>query len=386
MRIGIDARELCGRPTGVGRYLAGLLTEWSRSPHARAHEFVLYVPDTPAIELDTRRFATRIVPGPGGTWWEQVRAPRAAAGDGLDVWFAPAYSAALSLAIPVVLAVHDISFFARPEWFTVREGLRRRWLTRESIARAAAVITISHFSKRELMERLDVPAEKISVVPPGVGTGNWQLATGKRQLAAGNRQLAAGSSSPKPQAPNPRVLYVGSLFTRRHVTDLVAAFAPIARAHAGAHLDLVGDNRTYPREDVQGAIDSERLGGAVTWHAYVADDRLAELYAQARVFAFLSEYEGLGLTPLEALAAGLVPVLLDTPIARESCGNAALYVPPGHRGATTRALEQALFDEETRTRVLAEAPAVLARYDWTRAADDTLTAIEKASRRGPAIT
>jgi glycosyltransferase involved in cell wall biosynthesis len=369
MRIGIDARELCGRPTGVGRYLAGLLEEWSGSPRARRHEFVLYAPDTPAMALDTRRFATRTVPGPGGTWWEQVRAPRAAGGDALDVWFAPAYSAPLSLAIPVVLAVHDLSFFARPDWFTVREGMRRRWLTRESIARAAAVITISQFSKRELMERLDVAADKISVIPPGIG--------------AGGRGLGAGSSRPKPRASSPRVLYVGSLFTRRHVTDLIHAFAPIARARPGAHLDIVGDNRTYPHEDVAGAIELEQLGGAVTWHAYVADDQLAELYARARAFAFLSEYEGLGLTPLEALAAGLVPVLLDTPIARESCGDAALYVAAGDRGAATRTLEQALFDEEMRACVLTNAPAVLARYDWTRAADDTLTAIERTSGHPP---
>src|SRR4030095_12995720 len=59
MRIGIDARELCGRATGAGRYLGGLLTEWSISEHARAHEFVLYAPQPIAMPLDARRFATR---------------------------------------------------------------------------------------------------------------------------------------------------------------------------------------------------------------------------------------------------------------------------------------------------------------------------------------
>ena len=370
MRIGIDARELCGRSTGVGRYLSGLLTEWSRSPRARTHEFVLYTPEPLSLRIDTRQFATRLVPGLGGTWWEQRRAPRAAAADHLDVWFAPAYSAPLAIGVPVALAVHDLSFFARPEWFAVREGLRRRWLTRESVARARVVITISQFSKRELMDRLDVPLDKIAVIPPGLGGLG---------LGSGSSNPHRPAPGPQLPAPSPRVLFVGSLFTRRHVPDLIRAFAPIGRAHADAGLDLVGDNRTYPVENIHATIQAEQMDAQVTWHRYVTDAQLAGMYAGARAFAFLSEYEGLGLTPLEALTAGVPPVLLDTPIARESCGEAALYVPLGDRTAATRALEKALFDAAARARVLKAAPSALARYDWARSADDTLAAIEKAA-------
>jgi glycosyltransferase involved in cell wall biosynthesis len=368
MRIGIDAREICGRSTGVGRYLSGLLGEWSRSARAHPHEFVLYVPATPALRLDTRQFAIRVVAGKAGTWWEQIAAPRVAARDHLDVWFAPAYSAPLSLAVPVALVVHDLSFFAHPEWFTIREGLRRRWLTRESVARAAVVITISQFSKRELMERLDVPETKIALVPPGISC--------PLPSALSPDRWPSGGEAP---AASPRILYVGSIFTRRHVPDLIHAFAPIARAHVGAALDIVGDNRTYPREDVRQVIASEQLEKQVSWHEYLDDDRLRDRYAAAGAFAFLSEYEGLGLTPLEALAAGVPPVLLDTAVARESCGSAAVYVARNDRTMITKALERALFDEETRAAVLNAAGPTLARYDWSRAADDTLREIERAS-------
>ena len=76
MRIGIDARELTGRPTGVGRYLEGLVREWASAENARAHEFVLYAPEPLETSLDGRRFATRVVAGSNGTLWEQAR-PRA---------------------------------------------------------------------------------------------------------------------------------------------------------------------------------------------------------------------------------------------------------------------------------------------------------------------
>ncbi len=110
----------------------------------------------------------------------------------------------------------------------------------------------------------------------------------------------------------------------------------------------------------------------------MSDEQLAGMYADARAFAFLSEYEGLGLTPLEALAAGVPPLLLETAIARESCGAAALYVPVHDLAATTRALDSLLFDEGTRQRILSAAPAELARYSWPTAGRETLAVLERA--------
>src|ERR1700738_3077524 len=150
MRIGIDARELCGRATGVGRYLGGLLHEWAANGAARRHEFVLYAPEPIALALDARRFPTRMVAGSPPTWWEQIQLPRAATADHIDVLFSPAYTAPLRLTIPLVVAIHDLSFVAHPEWFAFREGLRRRWLTARAARQASAVVTISQFSKREL--------------------------------------------------------------------------------------------------------------------------------------------------------------------------------------------------------------------------------------------
>ena len=82
------------------------------------------------------------------------------------------------------------------------------------------------------------------------------------------------------------------------------------------------------------------------------------------------------MTPLEALAAGVPPVLMDTPVARESCGDAAVYIPANDVPSATRALNALLFDEPTRSRVLAAAPATLAKYSWPRAARDTLAVLE----------
>ena len=358
MRIGIDARELSGHVTGVGRFLGGLLREW-QTASAERHEFVLYAPAPVAVTLDEARFRMHIVPGGSGTWWEQRALPQAIRTDGLDVFFAPAYTAPLGITVPTVAAIYDLSYMAHPEWFRVREGLRRRWLTQETAARARAVITLSEFSRGEIRDRLGVAGDRVHVIRPGV-----------------DRLVATR----KPTS-EPRVLFVGSIFNRRHVPDLIRAVAAVASERPATSLDIVGDNRTFPHEDIERAVTAAQLDGQIRWHRYATEDVLAGLYSRARAFAFLSEYEGLGLTPLEALASGIPPVLYDTPVSRESCGAAALYVPVADRSATAAALHRVLFDEPTRTRLLAAAPKVLARYNWPRAAMATLAIIEAAGAR-----
>ena len=137
MRVAIDARELCGRPTGVGRYLAGLLDAWSTSDDARRHQWTLH---THRAALDgasrwtaSRRGRRRQRRHRRGS---SSRCRARCARERPDVLFAPGYTAPLTVAAPLVLTIHDVSFFAHPEWFSFREGARRRLLTAWSARRA----------------------------------------------------------------------------------------------------------------------------------------------------------------------------------------------------------------------------------------------------------
>ncbi len=359
MRLAVDARELSGRPTGVGRYLGGLLREWSAPEANHGHQLLLFAPAPLGIALGPRA-RVHVLPGSGGTLWEQRVLPAALSAHGAGVLFSPAYSTPLLTRIPRVLALHDLSFVAHPEWFAWREGLRRRWLAKLGASAARAIITISEFSRTEIVQRLAAPPAKIHVVPPGVDTPRATTARGHDGRA--------------------HLLYVGSIFNRRHIPTLIAAFDDLAARRSDAVLHIVGDNRSHPRLDIGALIAGSPHSARILWHQYVGDDELARLFGQARGFVFLSEYEGLGLTPLEALACGIPSVLLDTTVARESCGDAGLYVRLGDRRAIGQALEAVLYDEGTRARLLAAAPAVLRRYDWRRAATETLRVLEEAAR------
>ena len=358
MRVAIDARELCGRPTGVGRYLTGLLDAWSAGDAMRRHQWTLIAP-RPIEGASRWAAAAKIVPGGGGTLWEQLTLPRAVSSARPDVFFAPGYTAPFTVAAPLVLTIHDLSFFAHREWFSFREGTRRRMLTAWSARRARAVITDSEFSKAEIATHLGI--KNVRVIPLGI---------------EGSRDRSDGRSIDRA----PMVLFVGSLFQRRRVDRLIEAFDLLAGRVSDAQLEIVGENRTQPPIDFEAIRRGCRHADRITIRSYVDGAVLASLYGRASVFAFLSEYEGFGLTPLEALADGVPPLVLDTAIARETCGAAARYVAPSASTADiAAALEDLLTNEAAREDVLRHRRDVLARYDWTRAAAATLSVLEEAA-------
>ena len=368
MRIGIDGRELLDKPTGVGRYLLELCDAWCQSVRSHHHEFILYTPDNKPFALfgkaphfiQKEQVRNRSVPGTGSSWWEQTALRKAVIGDNVDVFFAPAYSAPLRLAIPTVLTIHDVSFLAHPEWFGWKEGLRRRWLADRSINQAEAVISVSQFTRAEILRFYNISPHRVHVVLSG---------------------LTSLPPTPTDNDGTPRILFVGSIFNRRHLPVLLRAFAKVRRSFPKAQLTIVGDNRTYPKQDLAASIVSNNLESAISLRAYVSDVQLAQLYRQASVFVFLSEYEGFGLTPFEAMSAGVPVVAADTPVARELYEDAALFVPIANVNATADAIHILLTDAAVRERQCQLATTLLKNFSWKDAASKTLQVLELAATR-----
>jgi len=363
MRIAIDVRELVGKPTGVGRYVAQLLRAWAALPAAAQHEFILCAPER--VELPAApglAISHAIAPG-HGTMWEQLALPRLVREARADVLFAPGYSGPIWCPVPMVVTIHDISFTAHPEWYSWREGLRRRVITPRSARRAARVLTISDFSKQEIVRHYGLDPHQVEVIYFGMTA------------------LATTGTTRVPRDGPRSVLYVGSLFNRRHIPELIDGFARLARRRPDVRLELVGENRTRPHVDVADLVARSGAADRIVARNYAPEAELAALYARAHAFVFLSDYEGFGMTPLEALAAGVPIVVLDKAVSREIYGPAAIFVERPEPALIDAALERAVFDEAERARIMGAAAAVLQRYSWQECAHRTLQVL-LASARG----
>jgi glycosyltransferase involved in cell wall biosynthesis len=362
--VGIDGRELQGRPTGTGRYLRNLLRQWAAGPD-RLVVFFDGPPPGDAV-LEAPAIETRSVGG-GGTrnvTWLERRLPGASRGQGLDVFFSPAYVCSLRLDLPRVIAVHDLSFRSFPGDFSFLDGLRRRTLVGASLAAASGVLACSDFTRRELIAWHPGVASRVHVVALGPDD----------DLPPAPRRDAAHGPA------DPTLLSVGAILNRRRLPVLIEAAARLRRRWPGLRLDVVGDNRTHPRLDLAALAERHGVASAVSLLGFVDEAELARRYATADVAVFLSEYEGFGLPVLEAMARGVPVVASRRPALDELFGEAALLVEPTDAGAVAAAVDRLLSDATLRREQARRSRELAGRFSWGRAAAGTRAVLEAAAR------
>jgi glycosyltransferase involved in cell wall biosynthesis len=366
--VGIDARELARRPTGTGRYLRNLLRHWREG----GDRLVCYFNGPPALDPVLDHTAVRKRPvGDGvarGIVWQEAQLPKAVREDGLDVFFSPAYSCPLSLDVPRVTTVHDLSFFAHPQDFTFADALRRRVLVGLSLRASRAVTVVSDFTRRELLRFFPALGARVVHVPHG---SDDELPPHPPRAEARERLGIHG----------PFVITVGTILNRRCVPELLRAAARLLRRHPGLVLDVVGDNRTHPPLDLRRLVVELGLDAHVRLSGFVEDAGLALRYAAADAAVFLSEYEGFGLPALEAAARGLPTVVSHAPALGEIFLDTALLVDPRDENGIAAALDRVLSDEALRARLVAAGRALAARHAWTDTARRIRDVLREAAGR-----
>jgi glycosyltransferase involved in cell wall biosynthesis len=380
MRIGIDGRALraSAAPRGVAVYLERLLTELVRQPPD--DEYRLLVPGgardgalPEGVEVVTARGSGRVLQGAAAI----AGRPRIDRLLGMPdlVWIPAPAPVALSREAAYVLTVHDLSFVHRPRDFSAYERLWHRLARpRRLAARARTVITDTEAVRAQVTREWALPPERVRAVHPGPGRADRDAAGAAAAGAApaepeedAVRPDAAGAGAP---GASRSVLAVGALEPRKLPLVLVRAHALARERGLQAGLVFAGDGPL--RAEVEAA------GASVLGH--ISDADLDAAYGRALCLACVSREEGFGFTPLEALAAGVPPVVSKIPVFAETLGDAALFVPAGDVEAIAGALLRLERDPALRSRLVEAGRARLEELSWEQAARETRAVFEEAIR------
>jgi glycosyltransferase involved in cell wall biosynthesis len=360
MRIVLDCRSVFSGMGGIGRATAGLAPALARAvaPHEilllrGARDTQLPIAAGPNVR-DVPANAAMIDP-----LFEQVTLPGLLDELEADVYHGTCFSVPIGVRAARVATVHDVVFRQRPE--LVEPGLRAyldRW-TEVSCEVAEAVVTDSEFSRREIASAYGRLAD---VVP----------------IAVDERFFAA----PRLIARDPFVLYVGSFEPKKNVRELLTAFARLVsrRLDLRHALVLAGSGPL----DVAAIARELGIGERVHVAGHVPDDELVKLYSAADGFAYLSEYEGFGLPPLEAMAAGTPALVSDRTSLPEVTGGGALVVDPHDPESVAKALERLLTDRELRSELRTTGREAARRFSWEASARALAGIYERVAGRVPA--
>lgn len=273
--------------------------------------------------------------------------------------------------IPLVFA--ELYRADRPTW----RFAFGRWLELRAIRNASLILAISENTARDVVRILGVPRERIVVTPLGVDAGFF--AAGR--IPADERDAAAAKYGVAPGVP--LLLYVGGIDQRKNAAQLIRCFAALLRDEVDAGrpapmLLMAGrahEDAEFPK--LARCIADEGVTERVLIPGIVPEDDLLRLYARADLFFFPSLYEGFGLTPLEALAAGTPVVSSNTSAMPEVLGSAALLVDPSDTKACVAGLREVLRNRDLRERLKAAGPVQAALFNWRRTGELTVEAYRR---------
>jgi glycosyltransferase involved in cell wall biosynthesis len=329
MRVGLELSALRQTRAGAARYIEGLAARLEKRDDVELRE----------LSFPGRGRAAAVA---RDALWYPGGLPLAARRAGLDVLHCPTFRGPVRSDVPLVMTVLDLAVLRRPELFNRWNRGYTRVVTPRAVRAARRLIAISHFTKRELVELLEVEPERVRVIGVPVGSG---------------------FSPEGPREAGDYVLAVGTLEPRKNLPRLIEA-----AGRAGAEVRVVG-------AEGWGRVSPD--GAGVRWLGEVGDERLAALYRGARCLAYPSLYEGFGLPILEAMACGTPVVTSVGGATEEVADDAAVLVDPLDPGSIADGLEEAdRRRDELRSRGLERARA----YSW----DDVVAATVEVYREASA--
>ncbi len=377
--MAIDARHLqtVARVRGIGRYTRNLLAAFARqAPRDVAWTLLRlrnFPPANPGLLPAHDDIATSRLRRPELSMLalDPVLLSLELGGKGIDVYHSTQLSLPARRRFAAVVTVHDLAPLIWPAHYLRLPYARIGHAWQYALARHAdAVIAVSEATKRDVVERLRVPEDRVTVIPEAVDSEF------DPPPADAGRALARARFG----VPGRYVLYVGQFDPRKNMRGLLRAFAAAADRDPDLRLVIVGELGKLSSH-LREALEGERAPrDRVILTGFVDEPTLAALYAGAECLLHAAFLEGFGLTALEALAAGTPVVGYAGGAVAEVVGDAGILVPSGEEDALANGLGRFLDDDALSSGLRARARPRARVFSWDRAASETLAVYRNVAR------
>lgn len=366
MIIGIDAsRANLQQKTGVEWYSYFLIKHLANIDNQ--NEYILYTNTKLKDDLSKlgSNFKEAILSWPFSRLWTQGRLSLEMLFKPPHILFIPASAMPLIHRNRTITVIHDIAFERYPDLYTVNELRYHRWSTKFALENAKSVITISNFSKKELVEKYFANPEKIKVIYLGFDKEKYRPIYDKEKIQA---VLA------KYKITQPYILYIGKLSKKKNVKRIISAFSyfnnsPIVTKKW--NLVLVGKS-SYGYDEIEQAIQTSGRIDQIICPGWVDELDIPYLLNGARLFIFPSLYEGFGLPILEAMACGVPVIASMSGAIPEIAQNACYLINPYDTGSIYRAIKHVLEDNDLRMEMIYKGLKRVKEFSWDKCAKDTL--------------
>ena len=355
MRIGIDLRKL--HDYGIGTYVRNLVTGLSRQGDETRYVLLCRPEDREFVAGLGPRFEAAVERSGNYSVREQVSVPLALRRARVDLFHAPHYVVSPLTACPFIVTIHDCIHLRFPQYLPNRAAYYyARTMMAMAARRARRVLTVSEASKDDILHYLRIPADKVEVIYNALDERLASPPTPEEIARVRDRFMLT----------SPFILYTGNIKPHKNVDRLIEAFSILRRrGFADVKLLVIGDEISR-YQNLRRLVHRFQLHQQVRFLGFVPDATLRALYGLASVFVFPSLYEGFGLPPLEAMAAGVPVVTSNVSSLPEVVGDAALLIDPMDAGAIAGAIARILGDDALRASLVTRGHARVQAFSWTR--------------------
>ncbi len=346
----VNGRFLTQKPTGVHRYAFEICNQLAEF----GVDFYVAVPKE--INPDYKiNFKTVQCGKLNGHLWEQISLPKYLKQEGSPLLLSFSGCGPLNYSNQII-TIHDVSHERHPEWFSKNYCRFYGYMMPRIGKKAHAIITVSEFSKKEIIETLSLPSEKIHVINCSIPSYH----TTENDLISDN-------------ADEKYILSVSSMDPRKNFIRLVEAFNNIE--DKSVKLYIIGMQfKAFNTPDME-KLNREN----VILTGYLDDDSLQTMYKNALFSVYPSLYEGFGIPPLESMSYGCPVIASDIPALREVNGEAAMYANPLDITDMSLKMDLLIRDTELRNKLSEKGREQVAKYSWSKSTRQVLDLVKQYS-------